>query len=83
MRLCKDLADLARTAATARQSGVPLAKMLNASTDLAPDAGTNEMFVGLLRLAYDQPKYSTEENKQIAITEFENNMLLGCLNSSG
>tara|TARA_B110000093_G_scaffold71523_1_gene77800 strand:- start:1673 stop:1981 length:309 start_codon:yes stop_codon:yes gene_type:complete len=76
MEVCKIVSEGASGIMKIRQDGVPLISILTALKH-------NKMFVQLVLIAYDTPKYSTEENQQGAITEFGNTVLLQCLKGSG
>lgn len=69
--LCQPIAELAGVAQSAHQTGVPLAKVLTLS-----DSPTLQ---ALIISAYRLPRYQTETHQQRAITEFENAVLLQCL----
>lgn len=74
-KLCASIETLSSAVMTARQSEVPLSEMLTA---IKYDPVTTE----IIKLAYSQPAYSVESNKESAIARFANDMHLHCLNGT-
>ena len=70
---CAGIAEFAKTAMTVRQNGLPLVKAL----EFSPIPLTTT----ILLQAYDISKFSTQEYKLNAITEFQNSWMVGCLQS--
>lgn len=68
---CQPISDIARELQAARQAGAPLAKALAIFEQPALQA--------LTLSAWREPRYSTKEHQQRAITEFENRTLLQCM----
>lgn len=71
LAMCQPIADIARELQAARQAGAPLAKALAIFEEPALQA--------LTLSAWREPRYSTEEYKLRAIAEFENRVLLQCM----
>lgn len=69
---CEDLAYLAKASMSARQNGVPLTDAIQVVKD---DPGAKI----IVATAYDEPRFSTEEYIQVAITEYENKVYGLCL----
>ena len=74
---------IAEKAATAHQAGVPLPGLLERIATLEPDADDvlRDLAKGITIAAYKQPRYSTEEFRQDAITDFANAVMVQCLDT--
>ena len=78
-QLCTLMALSAKRTMEARQTGMPLSQYLELTENMPlPDAFKS--FIKELALeAYDSPRFSTNEHRIRVITEFENQVLVGCL----
>lgn len=72
MSFCNKLYDTSEAVMDARQSGVDLRQMMQA-------AEGNQLHEDIVKLAYKQPKYSTESYQQNAIKQFAEQFYLSCL----
>jgi len=72
---CESVAGFAETVMEARQKGVSLVKMMQA-TD-------NKLLQAIIMEAYETPRYSTEEYQARKIGEFRDSWYLACLKNSG
>lgn len=70
--MCAMLGTYAEAVMSARQSGTPLAAILETVSG-------EPVLRGLVMVAYDQPRFSTAEYQQEAIDVFRDNVHLGCL----
>lgn len=73
--MCELVARYAQRIMKARQIGVPMTEIMPTTDDHA----TRETMEGLIILAYEHPRFSSEEYQQKAVTDFENDMFLSCL----
>lgn len=79
MSLCNSVGKYAESIMASRQAGMPLHKALEvANSDPLP--GHDVMNVVLD--AYRHPKFSVEINRQAMITEFGNQIHLGCITAA-
>lgn len=69
---CKQVEESASVTMQARQSGIPLSRVLEIAAD-------SEMLKTIAIDAYNTPKFATESYKVNAISEFTNKWLLACL----
>lgn len=69
---CTGYAELAQTVMKARQAGVPLAKLLEASTNV-------EAFSGLFMMAYEYPAYHSPEMQEKTISDFYASEFIACM----
>ena len=78
---CKLLADDAETTMYSRQYGLPMEKAIYISTDkkLTPDEGLREFRQALVISAYKEKQFSTTEERKIAVRDFREQILSGCL----
>lgn len=65
---CEDLENLARSVMNSRQSGVSMSDMVK----VAPE------FKWMIIAAFEQPRFSTEENQTEASQDFANTIALAC-----
>ena len=72
---CKGVSGVAMKIMEARQAGVPVSDLL----DKLQQAGNDQWVYELVKLAYREPGYSTEQNKKKAITEFGNSAFISCV----
>lgn len=75
MELCDNWGALARTTMDARQAGVPMRKLIDGMNP----GDQSETMTRMIVLAYDSPRYHTDEHQQREITEFENKVYAACL----
>lgn len=73
---CDAIGILAKSVMSARQGGVPMQDILSNGVG---SKKVSELTRLLAMAAYDQPRFSTEEHQERAITEFQNQMYLACL----
>ena len=79
--ICEALSETAGSIMTARQSGVPLAQMMNMLTEKKPAGATekDKRFIeGIVFQAYEQPRFDTEDDKEKAINDFQDTIYLRC-----
>lgn len=69
---CTRYAELAQTVMKARQAGVPLAKLLETSTNV-------EAFSGLFMMAYEYPAYHSPEMQEKTISDFYASEFIACM----
>jgi len=69
---CGPVADLAKTIMKARQSGMSIVKAMEIAGD---DKGVQ----AIVRLAYMEPRYSSELYRESAATDFETEVYLICI----
>lgn len=76
--VCESLHGLAQEIMNARQKNVPMPKLVNA---LQSVEGKEAKFSVLLaKMAYKEPRFSTELHQNNAINDFANDVYLMCLN---
>lgn len=69
---CGPVADLAKTVMKARQSGMSIVKAMEI-------AGDDKGIQAIVRLAYMEPRYSSDLYRENAETEFETEVYLICI----
>lgn len=75
---CKSIADLAGTIMKARQNGRDMSELMELVGKYFEDAEERKPYDRMVVLAYDSPRYSTEEYKNKAVSDFKNSVYLGC-----
>lgn len=79
---CREIMAMAMAVMMSRQNGLSLADALINTDRMANEkkATENEVFIlrGMLRDAYDEPKFSSESYKQDKIDEFSSKYYLAC-----
>ena len=75
--VCKSLGDLGSTFMKARQKGIPLSDLVKVFPE-SSDNYTAEVARKLAIAAYEQPRYSTEENQLQVVSEFRDAIELAC-----
>jgi hypothetical protein len=75
--ICSNGEELARTIMKSRQIGVSLSSIMA----IAKEQGA-ESVKHIALMAYDKPRYSTEEMQQRSIEDFANEVYLSCLKGS-
>lgn len=66
---CAQVAGAAQGVMTARQNGTPMQSVLEVANDPKFASG-KAGFRAIIMMAYDQPRFNTDENKQRAIDDF-------------
>ncbi len=79
---CEGAAKVGRIIMDARQSGTPAREVMSVMSVSEMEGPARKVMTSVILLAYEEPIYSTEQYKQQAITEFENGIYIGCLESS-
>lgn len=69
--ICTVAADLAGVIMQNRQLGTPISKMMEV-------AGGDQYAIALILIAYDTPRFSTDEYQQEAVVNFSNEVGLAC-----
>lgn len=84
LEVCIKISQLARVIMSNRQQNVPMSVMMESITDkpTAEQAKASELSKLLTLAAYKQPRFSTPTYIQNAITDFENKVLMDCINGS-
>lgn len=72
--VCAELADIAETLMGFRQQGIALSRILELDS-----YSTNEYLARLAVAAYDQPRYSTTEIQDSAISDFRDAVHVDCI----
>lgn len=72
---CKGISGVAMKIMEARQAGIPVSDLL----DKLQQAGDDQWVYELVKLAYKEPGFSTEQNQKKAITEFGNSAFISCI----
>lgn len=75
---CTSLSEMAKGIMEARQGEVSMAKMMAIKTG---EKYTDDLSATLVEDAYSKSAYSSPENKQSAVSEFENKWFAACLRS--
>ena len=71
------ISDIAKTIMSARQAGVPMSKLMKLNhNEKASYAEISDILDEITIDAYEVPRFSTEEYKQKAITDFQNKWYL-------
>jgi len=79
-KFCSELSRSSNLVMEARQLNVPLLDALNIIPKHAPDS-LKKLLTTINIEAYKSPLFSTDENKEIAITEFGNKIYLECISN--
>lgn len=75
--LCGSFGELAEVVMSARQSGVPMAILINSVADNA----YRDVFEKMVIAAYNMPRYSTEGMQKRSVEDFRDKVYLGCAKS--
>lgn len=75
---CAQMASTAESIMRARQNGIAMQKVLEVASG-SKSAAVKDGFRTIIMMAYDQPRFSTQENKQRAIDDFRDEMQLYCM----
>lgn len=76
LEYCTGMSELAEAAMTARQTNVPLHKLMSMQ-----EINTNPIAVAMVKMAYNEPVMHSDKNKQITIYQFGSQVMLMCLDS--
>ena len=68
---CELAVQIAEAIMQNRQAGTPISKMMEV-------ADGNQAIIGLILVAYDTPRFSTQEYQLQAVTDFSNEVGLAC-----
>ena len=74
-KACGNVGDLATDIMKSRQSGLSMAKMMEAVAQVGENPLVDEMIIS----AYDSPRYSTERMQKRAVEEFRDKFYLDCV----
>lgn len=77
---CEQFGELAESIMKSRQTGVPLSSLMNVIKD-TPETDGNEIFRNMIVMAYDEPRYSSDNMQRRAIEDYRNLWELGCYQS--
>jgi hypothetical protein len=76
---CANVGRAAEAVMQARQNGMALQTVLEKMNDAGFGAKGKDGFRAMIMMAYDQPRFNTEENKQQAINDFRDQVQLFCM----
>lgn len=76
---CKKFSEFAELTMEGRQRGRPITELISIIDRTPGDKSSIPLFRNWIISAYKQPRYSTESNKQEAITEFSNKAYIECI----
>lgn len=74
--ICEPVAQLAESVMRARQNGVPASAAMNV-------ANGNPAVMNLVRLAWREPRYHTQEMQDRAVQEFRDKLFMACFDAKG
>jgi hypothetical protein len=77
--ICGDMAGFAEVVMQDRQNGVPITDIIQSVNQDMADGVRKNLFKSTVFEAYSEPRWSTEENKRKAVTEFSNQRYLTCI----
>jgi hypothetical protein len=77
---CRSLAGAAESVMRNRQGGVDVVEMYEIAQKADPSVSA--MMTEIVTMAYEQPKYSGEEYKAQAISEFKSKMMTQCMRAN-
>ena len=80
VQTCKTYSSLAKTIMSARQNGIPMADMMEKVAAMDEDPVKNLASL-MVTTAYDTNRFSSEEYKQKAVSDFENTFFSSCIKS--
>lgn len=78
---CPQMSEMAEKVMEARQSGVPMAKMMEISESNGLGEPEINFMQGAIAMAYEETAWRTEEAQRRAVTEFGNGIMLACVKS--
>jgi len=77
--ICKNMEAFAEQVMENRQDGVPMADMYELIMKLdVPKEAKESMFL-ILKAAFKEPRFSSEEYKKKAVVDFQNTTFLSCM----
>ncbi|TPJ46849.1 hypothetical protein [Mesorhizobium sp. B2-7-1] len=76
---CANVARAAEAVMQARQNGMAMQTVLEKLNDAQFTAAGKDGFRAVIMMAYDQPHFNTDENKQNAINDFRDQVQLFCM----
>ena len=79
-QLCGAMSELAGNIMKMRQNGVPMVTAMEISDKADPSI--KDFVAALILAAYEQPRFSVEENRQNAALDFQNMVALQCYKSA-
>lgn len=77
-QFCQLQSQIAVKVMEARQSGVPLANMMEINAKLAGDGAEKVLYDEMTIRAYEAPRFETEARKVQIATEFSNEIMIAC-----
>ena len=77
--LCDVMANAGEVIMKGHQTGYPMKKMIAAYSGAGAGAGAGDNIDELIMVAYNSPRYSTEESQQRAIGEYRDKVYLECV----
>ena len=77
--VCQVIGELGETIMTMRQSGAPMSKMMAVLPQI--DAQIREVTEIAVRMAYDEPLYSSESYQRRAVVQFRDKVEVLCFKS--
>lgn len=80
---CTSLGEMAESTMRMRQAGVPLVRAINKHDEIVDgNSAIGKVVRHILILAYEQPVYAAQQNKEIAINEFGSSVFVQCLKAA-
>lgn len=80
---CEAFGKVATSTMQARQNGVPIQKIVETAKKHFQQEELLKIVLFIIKEAYSKPRFMSEDNQEMAITEFGNEVYLGCLNATG
>ena len=77
--ICMDISRASKSVMESRQNGAPMDAMIEIMQKGDLDADNQRIFLQIIVAAYETPKFSIEENKTEAATEFASDQLVKCI----
>jgi len=79
LEFCKSLSQMARSIMDARQSGVEMSQMV----EMAMDNDMKSVILPVVKMAYEESRYSTPGNQEKSIQDFGNLVYSTCIKETG
>lgn len=80
---CTSLGEMAESTMRMRQAGVPITKAVRKYEEVVySTSAAGKLAQAILIMAYEQPMYSVERNKELAISEFGSGVFVQCLKAT-
>lgn len=76
---CANVGHAAEAVMKARQNGVALQQVLDTMNKSQFSDDSTKAMRAMIMMAYDRPRFNTEENKQNAINDFRDQVQLFCM----